>query len=271
MLGGVFIAYANGRQYQKIRTKDMPDAVEIADVDVAISGLDGLLEQQALGLNRSIGSVVIGGMGCRLSLITQPDQDLSAPLTVYTSYPGLASELFKGRDYEIADVRRRGGSVESYVGKRTCNAIVDIVETGSTMKDNGLVERDVLMEDIPMGVMFRKEPVTADCLDFEPWKFLYANKVLELRKQQFDDGAEVDASRKNTLLLLSDQNKLIKTIGEEQAELVSAIVDGVRAADEGNDLLWAVLVAAVAQDGSLEKFWAEYCRRNTKPSKSIKK
>jgi phosphoribosyl-ATP pyrophosphohydrolase len=271
LLGGVFIAYANGRQYQKIRTKDMPDAVEAADVDVAIGGLDGLLEQQALGLTKSIGSLVIGGMGCRLSLLTLPDQELDVPLTVYTSYPGLASELFQGRDYEVADVRRRGGSLESYVGKRTCNAAVDIVETGNTMSDNGLVERDVLMEDIPMGVMFRKEPVTADAMDFEPWKFLYANKTLELRKRQFDEGVEVDTSRKNTLLLLSDQNKLIKTIGEEQAELVSAIVRGERVSDEANDLLWAVLTSVLAQNGSLNVFWAKYCRRNTKPSKSVKK
>jgi phosphoribosyl-ATP pyrophosphohydrolase len=139
------------------------------------------------------------------------------------------------------------------------------------MRDNGLIERDILIEDIPYGVMFRKEPVSVDSLDFEPWRFLYANKVLEDRKQQFDAGAEVDTSRKNTLLLLSDRNKIVKTIGEEQAELVAAIIDGARVSDEGNDLLWAVLVAAVAQDGNLEKFWAEYCRRNTKPSKSIKK
>jgi phosphoribosyl-ATP pyrophosphohydrolase len=139
------------------------------------------------------------------------------------------------------------------------------------MSDNGLVERDVLMEDIPMGVMFRKEPVTADSLDFEPWKFLYANKTLEIRKRQFDEGAEVDTSRKNSLLLLSDQNKLIKTIGEEQAELVSAIVRGERVPDEANDLLWATLVGVLSREPSLQKFWAEYCRRNTKPSKSIKK
>lgn len=249
----------------------MPNAVEVADVDVAIGGLDGLLEQQALGLSRSIGSVVIGGMGCRLSLLTQPGQKLDEPLTVYTSYPGLANELLRERNYEIADVCRRGGSVESYVGGRSCNAIVDIVETGMTMTDNSLVERDVLIEDIPMGVMFRKEPVSTDAIDFEPWKFLYANKTLELRKCQFDEGAEVDTSRKNTMLLLSDQNKLVKTIGEEQAELVSAIISGERASDEANDLLWAVLTSVLAQDGSLTAFWAEYCRRNIKPSKSVKK
>jgi ATP phosphoribosyltransferase len=249
----------------------MPVAVESWDVDVAIGGLDGFLEQQALGLCKSVGAISVGGMGCSLSLITGKDLGMDGNITVYTSYPGLANDLLTETTYRVEDIQYRGGKLEAYIGDRSCNAIVDIVETGNTIRDNSLRERMVLIEDIPMGVMFRKEPTPVAATKFESWKFLYANKTLELRKQQFDDGAEVDTSRKNTLLLLSDQNKLIKTIGEEQAELVSAIVSGERVSDEANDLLWGVLTAVLAQDGSLQEFWAEYCQRNTKPSKSVKK
>lgn len=269
-LGGVFTAIANNRQFVQMRTKDMPRSLEVGDIDVAIGGMDGLMEGRARGMYSPIGSLVIGSMGCRLSLISKPDVSLDGPLKVYSSYPTLAQNLLVERDYDIAYIEERGGKLEGFPGGRNCNAIVDIVETGQTIQTNNVIERDILLDDIPLAVMFRGQPVPAYVRDFAPWRVQYASKTLSDRKEQLDAGTQVDISRKNTLLLLSDQNKLIKAFGEEQAEFVAAISSGENVIGEANDVLWVLETAVLRSGKSLEELWAEYCLRNTKPSRSIK-
>jgi ATP phosphoribosyltransferase len=128
-----------------VKDMDVPTYVEYGVADCGVAGRDVLLEAGSdvfepldLGFGR-----------CRL-VVARPAgapfaPDAASTVRVATKYPRVASRHFLGRGLSV-EVVRLAGSVEIAPGLGLADCIVDVVETGRTLKENGLVEVEGVAE-----------------------------------------------------------------------------------------------------------------------------
>jgi ATP phosphoribosyltransferase len=131
-----------------MRPSDVPTYVESGAADLGITGKDVLAEQAG---RRLYELVDLGFGGTRMVLATlggEPDPASEAlrrlgVVRVATKYPRIASAYFEdtGRQAEIVEVK---GSVELAPLTGMVEAIVDLTQTGTTLRENGLVVREEL-------------------------------------------------------------------------------------------------------------------------------
>ena len=133
--------YNVGDKYQilSVRAQDIPAFVESSSVDMGITGLDLVKES---GKRVSILSTL--GFGkCEL-VVAVPEhssirgmKDIPSGTKVATTHPNLTRSFFakKGRKISVVDV---SGSVEIAPLMKVSDIVVDLTETGSTLKSNGL-------------------------------------------------------------------------------------------------------------------------------------
>ncbi|MEP0774833.1 MAG: ATP phosphoribosyltransferase, partial [Acidobacteriota bacterium] len=119
-----------------LKDADVPVYVEQGVADAGVVGLDQVLERGAdvLRLRR----LPFGH--CRLCLISRPDaarRDGGTPLVLASKYPRLAAELARQRGLPV-EVIPLAGSVELAARLKLADAVVDLVETGRTLRENGL-------------------------------------------------------------------------------------------------------------------------------------
>ncbi|MHC6179494.1 ATP phosphoribosyltransferase [Clostridium sp. JNZ X4-2] len=120
-----------------VKAPDVLTYVEHGVVDIGIVGKDTLLEQ-----NKNFYEVLDLGFGCcKFSLAGPENSDFYSGYNrkkIATKYPNVARDYFRklGQDVEIIKIE---GSVELAPILGLADAIVDIVETGNTLKENGLV------------------------------------------------------------------------------------------------------------------------------------
>jgi ATP phosphoribosyltransferase len=120
-----------------VKDMDVPTYVEYGVADCGIAGRDVLLEAGSdvfepldLGFGR-----------CRLQVARPAGSaftpDGSSAVRVASKYPGVAARHFLGRGLAV-EVVKLAGSVEIAPGLGLADCIVDVVETGRTLKENGL-------------------------------------------------------------------------------------------------------------------------------------
>jgi ATP phosphoribosyltransferase len=141
-------AIPSGARFVLLKDGDVPLYVERGTADLGVCGLDQLLESGADLLS----PVDLGFGKCRLSLagpklgpaaMADPFAalaDTAAPgrsLRIATKYPRLAARAFARRGVPV-DLVRLSGSVELAAVAGLADAIVDLVETGRTLQENGL-------------------------------------------------------------------------------------------------------------------------------------
>ena len=128
-----------------MRPSDVPTYVEAGAADLGITGKDVLLEQR----DRVVYELLDLGYGaCRMVLaapagddgIEQAQRRLGA-MRIATKYPRTAERHFEdtGRQAEVIEVK---GSVELAPLVGLADGIVDLVQTGRTLKENGLEVRE---------------------------------------------------------------------------------------------------------------------------------
>ena len=126
----------DGLRFLLVKDMDVPTYVEHGVADCGIAGRDVLLE-----LEPDVYEPVDLGFGrCRLVVARRrgaADATASSTVRVATKYPRLASAHFleRGRSVEVV---RLAGSVELAPGLGLADCIVDVVETGRTLEENGL-------------------------------------------------------------------------------------------------------------------------------------
>ena len=130
-----------------MRPSDVPTYVEAGAADIGITGKDVLMEQS----EREVYELLDLGYGeCRMILasVAGPDPAEEAlrrlgVMRVATKYPKIARDFFErtGRQAEIVEVK---GSVELAPLTGLVEAIVDLTATGTTLRENGLVEREMI-------------------------------------------------------------------------------------------------------------------------------
>jgi len=124
------------------KSDDVPTYVEYGVADMGVAGKDRLVEE-----SRDLYEVYDFGFGkCRVAVAGLPDTDIKKNgLRVATKYPNIAADYFESRGVTI-ELIKLNGSIELAPIVGLSDVIVDIVETGTTLVENGLV---VLEEIFP--------------------------------------------------------------------------------------------------------------------------
>jgi ATP phosphoribosyltransferase len=132
-----------------VRPSDVPTYVEAGAADLGITGKDVLLEQA----DRSVYELLdLGFGGCRMIVAARGGDDplgeslrRRGVVRIATKYPRIARDHFAatGRQAEIVEVK---GSVELAPLTGLADAIVDLTATGKTLVENGLEEREPIVE-----------------------------------------------------------------------------------------------------------------------------
>lgn len=115
---------------------DVPTYVEYGVTDIGIVGKDVLMEE-----NKDVYELLdLGIAKCRMSVIALPDWKPSIHPRVATKYPNVASAYFRELGQQV-EVIKLNGSIELAPMIGLADRIVDMVETGQTLRENGLVEQ----------------------------------------------------------------------------------------------------------------------------------
>jgi ATP phosphoribosyltransferase len=127
-----------GLRFLLLKPDDVPTYVEYGAADLGVCGRDVLMERtadlyQPLDLHVGICRMVVAGLRGR--------PDPKGVPRVATKYPRIAAEHFARRGVQ-ADVVYVQGSVELAPVVGLADLIVDLVETGVTLEQNGLEVRD---------------------------------------------------------------------------------------------------------------------------------
>jgi ATP phosphoribosyltransferase len=123
-----------------MRNSDVPVYVELGVADAGIVGKDVLLEAQS----NLFEPVDLGFARCRLSLIRQ--RGVSGPINrVASKYPRLAQQYLKDTG-STAEVIPLAGNVELACLSGLADAVIDLVESGATLRANDLEEVDVILQ-----------------------------------------------------------------------------------------------------------------------------
>lgn len=130
-----------------VRGQDVPVYVEYGQAQIGIIGYDVLREKQP-----QVAHLVDLQFGyCRMSVAVKASSPYKSPLDlpahsrVASKYVNSAREFFQGLDLPV-EIVPLYGSVELGPITGMSEAIVDIVSTGRTLKENGLVEITTLYE-----------------------------------------------------------------------------------------------------------------------------
>ena len=129
------------------KANDVPTYVEYGAADIGVVGKDTILEE-----GRDLYEVLDLGMGkCRMCVAgPESARELLGNgeiLRVATKYPHIAKDYFVKQKHQTVELIKLNGSIELAPIVGLSDVIVDIVETGSTLKENGLV---VLEEVCPL-------------------------------------------------------------------------------------------------------------------------
>jgi ATP phosphoribosyltransferase len=128
------------------KPSDVPTYVEYGAADIGIVGRDTLLEE-----GRNLYEVLdLGFSACKMCVAGPKELDGnmdSLTITrVATKYPEIAKEYFRHKRRESVEIIKLNGSVELAPLVGLSEVIVDLVETGRTLKENGLVILDVIAD-----------------------------------------------------------------------------------------------------------------------------
>lgn len=118
-----------------VKPGDVPVYVERGTCDIGIVGKDVLVESRA-----NLYEILDLSFGkCRMITAAAGDISLNRgkKLRVATKYPNMAKDYFNSKG-EMIDIIKLNGSVELAPVMGLSDIIVDIVETGKTLKENGL-------------------------------------------------------------------------------------------------------------------------------------
>lgn len=120
------------------KASDVPVYVEYGAADIGVAGKDTLLEE-----NRNLYEVLDLGFGkCKMAVAGFPggiDKLRNGNnFRIATKYPAIAADYFYNQKQKTVEIVKLNGSVELAPIVGLADFIVDIVETGSTLKENGL-------------------------------------------------------------------------------------------------------------------------------------
>lgn len=129
------------------KASDVPTYVEYGAADIGVVGKDTIFEE-----NRNIYEVMDLGVGkCRMCVAGPASAkellNSGRLIRVATKYPRIAKDYFLNKKHQTVEIIKLNGSIELAPIVGLSEVIVDIVETGTTLRENGL---EVLEEVLPL-------------------------------------------------------------------------------------------------------------------------
>lgn len=126
---------------------DVPTYVEYGAADIGVVGKDTILEEgrkllEAVDLNMGKCRMCVCGPKSAEELLQHHEM-----IRVASKYPNIAKDYFYNKKHQTVEIIKLNGSVELAPIVGLSEVIVDIVETGSTLRENGL---EVLEEICPL-------------------------------------------------------------------------------------------------------------------------
>ncbi|MDR3121631.1 MAG: ATP phosphoribosyltransferase [Clostridiales bacterium] len=137
----VFADEANGVRYLLIKPQDVAVYVERGAADIGVVGKDVLLET-----GPDVYELLDLGLGVCALAVAAPNgytEDPDRILRVATKYPNVARRYYAHMNRDI-DVIKLNGSIELAPLLGLSDVIVDVVETGSTLRENNLSVRQTI-------------------------------------------------------------------------------------------------------------------------------
>lgn len=225
------IATTNGGKYQILftRASDIPEYVEIGAADAGVTGLDlveetGCKVEKLLDLKYGHCKLVVAAPDH--SGITSPAK-IPAGARVATAFPNLTRKYFDRKKKKVTVVPVSGAcEITPAIG--VADLITDLTATGSTLKQNHLVEIDVILNS---------------------WSiFIVGPKTSALERQHAEDLAHAFDSVENALR----KRYLMANIAEKKLQEVVRLIPGLKSptvmslAEKG-----MVAVAAVVEEDDI--------------------
>ncbi len=136
----VLVNEASKTRFVITKTADLPTYVEYGAADVGIIGKDVLVEE-----NKDVYELLDLKFGLCRMMVAVPEALLREKLTDYahmrvaTKYPNTAEKFFRDAGIQM-EIIKLGGSIELAPIVGLAEMIVDLVETGRTLKENKLIE-----------------------------------------------------------------------------------------------------------------------------------
>lgn len=129
------------------KASDVPTYVEYGAADIGVAGKDTILEE-----GRKLYEVMDLGIGSCSMCVCGPESakellNHHERIRVATKYPAIAKDYFYNKKHQTVEIIKLNGSIELAPIVGLSEVIVDIVETGATLKENGLA---VLEEVCPL-------------------------------------------------------------------------------------------------------------------------
>lgn len=143
----LFVNEDLGIRFFLSKASDVPTYVELGAADIGVVGKDTIMEE-----GRKVYEVLDLNLGrCRMC-VAGPEsarEKLSdgSLIRIASKYPKIATDYFYNKKHQTAQIIKLNGSVELAPIVGLSDVIVDIVETGTTLKENGL---KVLEEICPL-------------------------------------------------------------------------------------------------------------------------
>lgn len=137
-----FVNEEKGIRFFLIKPSDVAVYVERGTADIGIIGKDSLIES-----NADVYELLDLELGkCRMCVCSKETyvDDASKTLVVATKYPRIAKKYYEDKNRDI-EIIKLNGSIELAPILGLSDVIVDIVETGSTLRENHLkVDHEIL-------------------------------------------------------------------------------------------------------------------------------
>ena len=143
----IFVNHEQKLKFFLAKGPDVPTYVEYGAADIGVVGKDTLAEE-----GRKMYEVLDLGFGkCRMCVCgpagAREKLNHQEQIRVATKYPDIAKDYFYNRKHQTVEIIKLNGSIELAPLVGLSEVIVDIVETGSTLRENGL---EVLEEIMPL-------------------------------------------------------------------------------------------------------------------------
>ena len=140
----IFVNEELGYRFFLAKANDVPTYVEYGAADIGIVGKDTILEE-----GRSLYEVYDLGIGkCRMCVCGPASAkeclENHELIRVATKYPNIAKDYFYNKKHQTVEIIKLNGSIELAPIVGLSEVIVDIVETGTTLKENGLCVLEVI-------------------------------------------------------------------------------------------------------------------------------
>ncbi len=135
-------------EYIKVRAFDACTFVAFGAAQIGIAGEDVIKEfdysEVYAPLDLNIGHCKIS-VAAQKSLLKKEDPDTWSNIRVATKYPSITKKFFAKKGIQV-EIIKLNGSMELAPSLNMCRRIVDLVSTGKTLKVNGLIEVEKIMD-----------------------------------------------------------------------------------------------------------------------------